>query len=481
MTPESSPATAADVETPEDRRPKCDGRSPRKRDSETADVQVRAAGQNETGSSEESFERRFEALLMDLCVTFANLPVEEVDEQIEHALHRLGRLLDIDRSSFAEFSEDRPDMVVTHCYVAPGITPFPRLLVDRQLPWYAEQIRRGEVLRFARLPDDAPPEAVAEREYCRREGLKSNLAIPLKVGGSLRCVITFATFREYREWPDELVRRLWLVGEIFAGSLARKRSDVRMHQLQDQLMRMRRVALVGEVAAAIAHEIKQPLCAIVSNAQAGERLLSGDSADLNEVREVLQDIASDSRRANEILARVRDELQRREPAGAPLQLNDAIREVVILTRGQLMQSGVALSLDLLTDLPRVTGDRIQLQQVFFNLVQNAIDAMSDGRTETRELTIQTERTATEEVMVTVRDSGPGIAPEHLERVFESFFTTKPNGVGIGLAISQSIVESHGGRIRVSSEPGRGASFHLILPVLQEWRPQDGDTRVGVHR
>jgi C4-dicarboxylate-specific signal transduction histidine kinase len=341
------------------------------------------------------------------------------------------------------------------------------VLVDDQLPWYAGRIRRGEVVRYARLPDDLPAEAVAEREYCTRHGLKSNLAIPLKAAGALNCVITFATFGVYRDWPDELVQRLWLIGEVFAGSLARKRAEEREQQLRDQLTRMARISLVGELAAAIAHEVNQPLCAIVSNAQAGQRLLSGEHADVGEVRETLRDIAADSRRANDVVARVRAMLQKQTPQRSLLRLPEAMREVVSLVYGKAIQKGVSVSLDLPANLPPVLADRVQLQQVTLNLALNALDAMSASEIEKRRLSVQANRNGDDEVIVSVSDTGPGIDAQHLEEVFDAFFTTKPTGLGVGLAISRSIVEQHGGRIWVESELGQGAAFHFTLPIAKE--------------
>lgn len=409
---------------------------------------------------------RFERLLFDVSASFVNLPLQKLDAQIHRSLERLGRYLAIDRSSFAQFSEDKRDMIVTHCYVAPGIAPFPPVIVDGQLPWYSERIRGGEVLRFSRLPDDLPAEAVAEREYCAREGLKSNLAIPLTTGTGRNCVLTFATFRSHRVWPDDLIQRLQLIGQIFTSSLARKQSEEKMWQLRDQQTRMARVALIGELAAAIAHEINQPLCATVSNAQAGQRMLSAPEPDLVELRATLEDIAADSRRASAVVARLRGMLQKSSPQSGPMQINQAVEEMVALIGTQLNRTGVSVTLNLRHDLPLVLADRVQIQQVVLNLALNAIDAMSHPQLDVRHITIHTDLHNAHEALVSVHDSGPGIDREHLASVFDAFFTTKPTGIGVGLAISRSIVESHGGRIWAQSEPGQGATFQFTMPLAK---------------
>jgi signal transduction histidine kinase len=412
-------------------------------------------------------QQQFESLLFELTTRFVNLPVHEIDDQIGEGLRRLGQFLQIDRSSFAEFSEDKRDMLVLHCYTAPGIAPFPRVIVDGKLPWYAEQIRRGEVLRFSRLPDELPPEAVAERECVLRDGVKSNLAIPLRSGGALNWVITFGAMRDYREWSDELVQRLWVIGEIFANAIVRKRAELKTQQLRERLTRMARINLVGELAAAIAHEVNQPLCAIVTNAQAGQRLLAAEHANVNEVRETLHDIAADSRRANDVIVRIRSMLQNQTPEHAPLQLGDAIREAVSLIYGPALQKGVSVALHVSPQLPMILGDRIQLQQVILNLALNALDAMNQPEIETRHLSIHAECASDESVIIVVSDTGPGIDCKLQDEVFETFFTTKPTGLGVGLAISRSIVESHGGSIWVESELGRGAAFYVKLPVAKK--------------
>jgi signal transduction histidine kinase len=408
----------------------------------------------------------FEALLADLTSRFVNLPVHEIDDQIEQGLQTLGKFLGIDRSSFAEFTADKRNLLVTHCFVAPGMAPFPKIVVDGQLPWYVEQVRDGQMIRYARLPDELPAEAVAERAYCVQHGLKSHLAIPLIVGESMNCLLTFATFHDYRDWPDELVQRLWLIGEVFANSVARKRAEETAQQLRDQLARMVRVSLVGELAAAIAHEITQPLCAIVSNSQAGQRLLAGENIDLDEVRDTLRDIAADGRRASDVVTRIRGMLQKQTPERSPFHLPDAMREVVALIYGPAMQHGISVQHELDSDLPDVLGDRVQLQQVVLNLAVNAVDAMSRHDGATRQLSLGARRDG-QGVLVWVCDTGPGIAPENRESIFDAFFTTKPTGLGVGLAISKSIVESHGGRLWVDSEPGRGAAFHFTVPAAQE--------------
>jgi PAS domain S-box-containing protein len=173
---------------------------------------------------------RFERLRAELSAAFVNLPADQVDAQIEETQRRLVEFLGVDQCSFDEFSDEKKELRITHSYVVPGLPSFPRMIVDDQYPWYTDKIRQGEVLCFERLPDDLPPEAALEKELCRQTGLKSHLAIPSQVGGSLLCLLTFGSLSDYRAWPDELVQRLRLVGEILANAVARKRADMAIRE-----------------------------------------------------------------------------------------------------------------------------------------------------------------------------------------------------------------------------------------------------------
>jgi two-component system, NarL family, sensor kinase len=194
---------------------------------------------------------RFETLLAELSATFVNLPPGEVDTQIESALARIVKFLGLDRGGLAELLIDQKQMVITHSYHLPGVPPQPRTIVNEELPWYAKSIYQGEVLRLSRLPDDLPPEATAEREYCIRVGLQSHVMIPLKVMGSVVGAIGFASFRGYRAWPDDLIQRLRLVGEIFTNALARKRADEAL-RAREQSLRQTREGL-RKLAARLLH------------------------------------------------------------------------------------------------------------------------------------------------------------------------------------------------------------------------------------
>jgi PAS domain S-box-containing protein len=236
-----------------------------------------------------------------------------------------------------------------------------------------------------------------------------------------------------------------------------------LRSAQAELAHANRVAAMGQLTASIAHEVNQPIAATVINAQAGLRFLGAQAMDLNKIREILSEIVKDGNRAGEVISRIRDLIKKAPPRRDRWEINGAIREVIELTRGEAVKNGISVQMELADGLPLIRGDRVQLQQVLLNLIINAIEAMSDLGDGARELLISTGKIDSDGVLVTVRDSGPGLAPATLERVFESFYTTKPSGLGMGLSICRSIVEAHGGRLWASADIPRGATFQFTVP------------------
>ena len=268
-------------------------------------------------------------------------------------------------------------------------------------------------------------------------------------------------------------------GKLFYLALARditdrKRAEESMrakdHALQiarTELARVSRLTTLGELTASIAHEVNQPLGAMVTNAGACARWLAAEPPNMEEARATLAYIAADGKRAGEIIERIRALTKRQLPRMESLDMNRKVLDVVALAEHELRSRDIVLSTELDPALPAVAGDRVQLQQVLLNLIVNAIEAMSDIVDRPRELTITTARSDSGTVLVAVRDSGPGLSPGALGRVFEPFYTTKTEGLGIGLSISRSIVEAHGGRLWAASNEPYGSVFRLFLPTLQE--------------
>src|SRR5882724_11322400 len=242
----------------------------------------------------------------------------------------------------------------------------------------------------------------------------------------------------------------------------RKRADEALHKTQAELAHVTRVATLGELTASIAHEVNQPLAAIVTNGNACLRWLAGDSPNLDEARETARRIIRDGNRAGDVIGRIRTLLRKTGTEKELLDMNQAVREVVALAEGEVRRNGVALRMELTGDLPPILGDRVELEQVVLNLIMNAIAAMSAIGDRPRELVIRTQSGEVDQVRVAVQDSGIGLDPQSMGRIFDAFYTTKSQGMG--LAISRSIIESHGGRLWAIPNDGPGVTFEFALPV-----------------
>jgi len=246
---------------------------------------------------------------------------------------------------------------------------------------------------------------------------------------------------------------------------ARKEAELQAERDRSALTHMTRVSLMGQLSASIAHQLNQPLAAILGNAEAARKMLSREGVDLAELREICDDIVTEDNRAAAVIRRLGALYKRGELDIAPLDLNDLVRETLDLVRTELMTRHVVPLTDLAPWLPVVDGGRVQLQQVLLNLILNAVDAMSGIEVDARQLTIQTSLDGSN-VRMCVIDRGKGIAPENTKHVFDAFWSTKTGGMGIGLAICQSIVAAHHGTLRVSNNPEGGATFCATWPVRQ---------------
>ncbi len=250
----------------------------------------------------------------------------------------------------------------------------------------------------------------------------------------------------------------------------RIKTQEELQQAHAQLAHVTRVATIGELTASIAHEVNQPLAAIVTNGDACLRWLGRDVPQLDESRAAVNRMIGDARRASAVIARLRALFRKTDPEEERLDINDVISEAIPLVRREVISHRVSLRLDLATALPPVLGDRIQLQQVIINLLTNGIQAMATVADRPCELLIQSQEHESDLVLVAVQDTGIGIEPEHESQLFNAFFTSKPDGMGMGLSICRSIIEAHGGRIWASRNAGPGATFQFTLPSIQERAP-----------
>jgi C4-dicarboxylate-specific signal transduction histidine kinase len=255
--------------------------------------------------------------------------------------------------------------------------------------------------------------------------------------------------------------------QLLAEMAERKRAEDAYYEAQAELARVTRMNALGALAASISHEVNQPLAAVVTNADACMMWLSSEPPNLEEARAAVDSIAQEGTRASEVVRHIRAMFTKSTPERTRVQVNELIREVGALVQAEASRNQVAIQMELAADLPAAMGDRVQLQQVIVNLVLNGIEAMSDVSDRPRRLVIRSEMEGPDAVLVAVRDSGIGIDPKHDRRIFDAFFTTKPQGMGMGLSISYSIIEAHGGRLWASANSDHGATFQFTLPAGPE--------------
>ena len=400
---------------------------------------------------------RFEKLLSFLATAFSHLSAAVFDSAVLRGLRLVVDFLGVDRGSLIEFTRDG---TATRSWAVEEWVEM------GEFPWMTARLQRGEVINVSQL-EELPDEAAVDRQSYLMHRVKPQVAVPLLVSGIVVGGLIFSTVGAERAKSDELIQQLHLLGEVFANALSRKQAELEAMRLRQELAHIGRVSALGELTASLAHELSQPLTAILSNAQAAQRLLAGDMVDLEKVREILSDIVADDKRAAAVISGLRGLLKKGEPEFVLLDLNEIVGAVAWLMRSDTIMRNVSMSLDLASDLPNARGDRVQLQQVVLNLVLNGLEAMREPHAGARTLVIRTARDAAGAVQVTVQDSGPGIAPKDLGHIFEPLYTTKREGLGMGLAIVHTIIRAHGGTVGAENNRDGGASFRFTLPVASE--------------
>jgi signal transduction histidine kinase len=423
-----------------------------------------------TGPLPASFKEtaRFNELIAELSTAFIRASISEIDDEINRSLKRIAKTLDLDRSTIAEFKPDGL-AVLSHGWVRDAQHQLvgQSLDVNSLLPWTKGRMLAGETVVMSSV-DDLPAEATIDRESLRRYGPRSNVMAPIKIGGVVLAAVGFGDLYQERSWSPKIVQQLQRMAEIFGYAFERKRSANEMLRLQNELTYVSRVNTMGELAASMAHELNQPLAAILSNAEALQNMLLVKQPDFEEINATIADIIQDDIRAGETIRRLRSFFRNDQLKKSELDLGEVVAEIGRFLRNDAMIRNVSFKIEVQQEPPIVFADRVQLQQAVLNLVLNAFDAVDEVKGGSREVGVQVLQESGW-AGISVRDSGKGIAKDLTDQIFDLFFTTKSNGMGMGLAISRSIVNAHGGHLSVSSTPGQGATFEIRLPSHSEPR------------
>jgi signal transduction histidine kinase/integral membrane sensor domain MASE1 len=400
----------------------------------------------------------FEKLLSNLTARFSDLSAIDFERELEEGVRGVVEFLGAERGVLIELARNgkASRSAGSEGWIDPGA-----------FPWTMSRLQRGELV-LVEERGSFPDEAATDRASWLACEVKPQVAVPLLVGGAVIGGLVLASPDAERAASEELPLQLRLLGGVLANALSRRQAELEAERLRQDLAHIGRISAVGELTASLAHELNQPLGAILSNAQAAQRLLGAERIDLDEIREILRDIVTDDKRAGEVIRRLRALLTKGELERKPLYVNDVVRDVARLVRSAASARKVSLSVELAADLPQVLGDRVQLQQVVLNLVLNGLEAMRERASE-RGLLVRTARGGATKVEVAVQDSGAGIEEDDPETLFQPLYTTKPGGLGMGLAIARTIVEAHGGRLVGASNPWGGATFRFSLPMAGEER------------
>jgi signal transduction histidine kinase len=409
--------------------------------------------------------RQLTQLLQRLSTEFIDLPAQLFEAHIVGGLRQLVEALDVQRAAFAELDANGR-YNVTHSYAVSGFDPIQPAVIDELRPWLDDTLRRGSMSPPADSTQRANAAKRARNDSVASE-IKSNVTLPLSVGGVTTCVLAVGS-RHSRAWVDDLIPYLKQSGEIFAAALKRKCLDEQFRRIEMQVAHLGRVSMMGQLVGSIAHEVNQPLCAIVSNAQAALGFYLSTPPEVDQATAAMKDIVRDGKRASEIISRTNTML-RRHPVNFTFEdMNELVISALPLVERYATLRHVRLELHLGNGIPRLMIDATQVQQVLINLIMNGVEAIQSQTNAQGLVRIETAYDhKSETVLVNVSDNGRGLSVIDRERIFEPFYTSKSQGMGMGLAISRAIVEAHGGRLWADSDAVRGASFSFAVPTRKE--------------
>jgi signal transduction histidine kinase len=421
---------------------------------------------SEVSASEDVEALDFETILAEISAAFVRTTADQISPQIDHWLQRIVLSLGIDRATVGQLNPADGLLYATHQWARAGVVPIPEALNALEaVPWLTEKLLADELVALSRM-QDAPAEAAKDLEFAKIIGTKSTVAIPLRIGGVVGGAVVFDAVTRAQTWSAQTIQRLRLIAEVFGNALERERAVAEIRRLREEMSQTSRFATMGELTASLAHELNQPLGAVLSNAQAARRFLGAKKPDLAEVQAAIEEIIHDNSRAVETLHNVRALFQREQVEMSPVDPRQLLVEAEQMLSVAAVDRDISIELDLPPALPAITGNRPQLLEVLMNLGTNAFDSICDNGDGPRRVNLCARQSRDGYVQVAVRDSGKGIDPAAMARLFDAFFTTKSGGLGIGLRLTRSIIENHGGRVWAECNSDRGATLIFELPVKE---------------
>ncbi|HKN02048.1 MAG TPA: ATP-binding protein [Candidatus Binataceae bacterium] len=407
----------------------------------------------------------FEEFVKELSASFARVPVADIGAEIDRWIREIVLGHDLDRGALAQIDPKSNQLIVRHSWSRDDMIKLPvGMELARSAPWFDHTLMSGRTLVFSKVKE-LMPEFEVDLKTFRRYFPKSNVTVPLRIDGETVGAVGFATLRKERSWSPRMVRRMQLVAEVFGNALERRRAAEENALLRHELAHISRTAVMGELTASVAHQLNQPMAAILSNAEAIQSMLESEPLDRDELRAAANDIVQDDLRATEIIKGLHALFRKNQVEKMPVDLKELVDEVIRMVRSDALFRNVSLKFEAPEARLRVAGDRIQLQQAIMNLILNAFDAISNG-SKTRKVTVMIIADG-DQNRLAIRDSGKGIEPATISRMFEPFFTTKPGGMGMGLSIARSIVKAHSGYLSATRNPDCGSTFEISLPAINK--------------
>ena len=404
---------------------------------------------------------RFEELLSSIAGSFLRLTDDA--EALRRSLTLVSEFFDADCVGLLQLGDGALELGPENVLCGPGAVNLTAETVRRRFPSAMERAIDGERVVWAgadAVPATAPQDAQSFDEF----GFRFFVILPFAGSHVVRGALLLAATRERVVSESDLVQ-LRLIADVIATTRARRRAELDAQRSRQEVAQMARRSSMGELASALAHQLNQPLAAIMANAQAAQRLIESSEPQALDIHEGLDDIVQDCRRASEVVPRVRDMVAPSKVQREPLDLSDVVRDVAMLLASDTLIRRVRLALEFGSDGVPIRGDRVLLQQAVLNVIVNAIDAVADMREGDRVVTVWTGSSGDNQARIRVRDQGRGLPPGTEAQVFEPFFSTKSTGLGMGLAIARSIVESHGGTIQLENDPA-GVIVTISLPVAE---------------
>lgn len=412
---------------------------------------------------------RLELVVDALSAAMTRAPADTVDREIEIWLGKISQTLGLDRSGIHERDPSTDRVRTTHTWRRPDIPPLPRdFNPEKYLKTTTDWVVAGNQVVFS-SPRGIPPHLDDAQRFVEQFGLKASAIIPIWAGNRVIGAGGFDKFRAAREWPPKLLEQLILAVRLFGSAIERKQAEAERQATLAQLRIASRRNTMSELVASLSHEINQPLGAILSNLGGLARLLSRNNPEPAIALAAVNNAIEDTKRATEITRRIRSMFMAHPEHKTAVGIGALAAEVATLIASEVALRKAEVLLDVSPPVKRVLGDRIQLQQCLLNLLMNGLDAFTESKTEQRQITIKIAKEKPGWVGISVRDTGGGIHPSVAGRLFEPFVTTKSNGMGLGLLVTRSIVENHGGKIWATPNPDCGTTFTFTLPMVRRNR------------